>query len=159
MSMCSHRRPLFLWVIQLHICKSWESPMKLCMCVWESGCISGTGRAGTLLFVGKSHTHTWSGGEADCGSSGVFLNRFFVRSAFKTPLLNSPHSPLSPLFSPPLYLLLSSDTQLLPWCRLLMLLYHLLGSICEDPCTLNLKFLYAFFHIQYEWMIHLFSAL
>lgn len=50
-----------------------------------------------------NHTHTWSGGEADCGSSGVFLNRFFVRSAFKTPLSNSPHSPPSPLFSPPLY--------------------------------------------------------
>lgn len=61
-----------------------------------------------------NHTHTWSGGEADCGSSGVFLNRFFVRSAFKTPLSNSPHSPPSPLFSPPLYQLLSSP--LIPDC-------------------------------------------
>jgi len=66
------------------------------------------------LLVNHTHTHTWSGGEADCGSSGVFLNRFFVRSAFKTPLSNSPHSPPSPLFSPPLYLL---SSPLIPDCH------------------------------------------
>ncbi len=117
------------------------------MCVWVGVYLGPAVLVCFSLLV--NHTHTWSGGEADCGSSGVFLNRFFVRSAFKTPLLNSPHSPLSPLFSPPLYLLLSSHTQLLPWCRLLMLLYHLLGSICEDPWTLSPKFSHAFFRIRY----------